>query len=709
MHLKLLGGFELYATDGSTLRISSRKNQLLLAYLCVTVGTKHTRDYLADLFWSDRQYDQARSSLRTALSSIRQIVGSDALEADRDAVCLQTGHVATDAQDLSSILADPSPDLTLSRFYDGEFLAGHEHDGEQFSSWLRATRAEYQNTALRILALLAERLIQTDRREDAIERLRESLSLEPLHEDTHRKMMCLYADIGNRAMALSQFRSCKELLKHELDVEPSPETQKLADTIAMGADRNFPTADERKKAAHSASVSSPSGTRRPTKETPFLVVLPFVNMSGDAEQSYFAEGIYEDVLTDLATVTNLSVAAKSSGSMFRGETFTPRQIADELGVQFILEGSVRKAGERVRISVQLTDATLGTQTWAQRFDRELKDIFAVQEEIAGSIVTALQKGLSSVLENVPTGRSRTDAETYDLHLRARSLLRDMSRQNIEAAQGLFTEVVQRDPGFAPGYAGLADCATVLIQHYDVSADLLDQALADCDRALRIDPALPEAHAAKGYILTHRTDTEAARQSLLMAVELGPKSADTHYYLGKFFLGVDEQPEKAIEAAERAFSFEPDLRAGMLLATSLKKAGKTEEVKRLGLQILDIARRRVALDPYDQNATLHHATALGNMGKTEEGRRWARRAVAFDSADGAFVYNLACALSELDLADEALKQVRKTLELGCSKIKVHFMSKTDPDLDLIRDDPRFKEMISEYWSKRMTARRATRGQ
>lgn len=231
--LHVLGGFDLRDAAGNPIVLKARKSRLLLAYLAVPTGQVRSREQLATLLWSDRQDEQARGSLRTALSGIRRAIGDGVLIVKNDTVKLRPECLDSDYNQLKNLSANTATISKLNDFYNGKFLEGHEHDSEPYMDWLRGVRSECSELALSVLEINADRLITDGDTKSAIELMRECLTLEPLKEHTHRKIMQLYANNGERAMALAQFRSCKELLLHELDAAPDPKTQALADEIAV--------------------------------------------------------------------------------------------------------------------------------------------------------------------------------------------------------------------------------------------------------------------------------------------------------------------------------------------------------------------------------------------------------------------------------------------------------------------------------------------
>jgi len=689
-----MGGFSLRGSDDRPIELKARKSRQLLAYLAVPSGQVRTREQLASLLWSDRQEEQARASLRTALSGIRRAIGNDALIVEHDTVRLRSGYLETDFDQLKMVSTNASKITKLSDFYSGQFLAGQEHDSELYMDWLRGLRSECLGLALVVLGKNADRLASEGSNRSAIDLMRESLLLEPLKEQTHRTIMKLYAANGEKAMALAQFRTCKEVLLHELDASPDPETQALADSIALKDVSVFKELRHKATLGPESFVTHASNTPSTDTNMPSIAVLPFVNMSGDAEQNYFADGITEDIIVDLSDIDALSVVAKSSSEMYRG-CCTSLRISEELGVRYILEGSIRKSGENIRVSALLNDPKTSRQIWAKRYDRKLENIFDVQSEISQEIVKALELNLTSNGKHITDKRTTSSAEAYQYYLQGRTLLRVMSERSIILARGLFERAVKLDPNYALAYTGLADCATTLFCHYDVDPSFYDIALAASNRALQINPTLAEAYASRGYILQYGSDINVSIENFEKAISLNPKLADTYFYLGGVQVGIIGEIEKAYISFNKAFTLDQDIRSGMMLLTCLAALDYPNELKSFSNKILRLAQRRISLNAHDFGATQVVAICLHTLEKPDEARYWANVASSFDTQDARSIYNLACLQSQLGAVDECLALLGCTLELGCSKRKLDFLKTFDPDLETVRKDPRFYDLIARY--------------
>lgn len=691
--LHVLGGIDLRDTDGQPIELKARKSRQLLAYLAVPPGQIRSRDQLASLLWSDRQDEQARGSLRTALSGIRRAIGDDALIVEQDTVRLREGYLHTDYDQLKDLCASDDNISKLEDFYSGEFIAGQEHDGDLYMEWLRGLRSECADMALSVLEGNSERLAAAGENKAAIDLMRESLSLEPLKEQTHRTIMKLYAASGEKAMALAQFKTCKEVLLHELDAGPDPETQALADTIAL---RDVSISQELRK---QASRMPETPAQISSDDAPSIAVLPFVNMSGDAEQSYFADGITEDIIIDLSGIENLSVASKGSSSVYRGAAVSPESISQELGVQYLLEGSVRKSGDKVRISALLIDAINNRQIWAKRYDRALANIFELQSEISNEIVNALKINLNLGAKDQLNAQTTTSAEAYQYFLHAKSLRKSDASSNSLLAATLFKRAVAVDPNYALAYAELARCECNLVSQLSLSGVASETALAEaqehCDRAMEIDPTLVEAHLAQGSILASAKKSSAAKESYLKALALQPRSADVLSCLGYHYISVHGDIEAAYSYAKQAYAIDPDRTCGAMLLTCLNGLDKPKDMEVIARQVLRVEKRRSALDPYNFSSTHLVAYAAYLLGDIEEAKHWTNIATAFDLDHHILIYNLACLHSLLGSVDAAFATLQRSLDLTASSTNMNFAKNVDPDLEPLRKDPRFNALFARY--------------
>ena len=448
------------------------------------------------------------------------------------------------------------------------------------------------------------------------------------------------------------------------------------------------------QAGAKTSATTGAKTGPGASEKPSIAVLPFTNMSGDPEQDYFSDGITEDILTDLSKIAGLHVASRNSAFIYKNAKVKVEEIAAGLRVRFVLEGSVRKVGNDVRITAQLIDGQTGGHLWAERYDRELTNIFQVQDEIAGSIVAALKVTLSPsetrAIEKPPT----SDVEAYQYYLRGRRFLREMTRRSIELGEQMFQEAIKRDPAYAQAYAGLANCATVLATHYDSEPAVLEQAVGNSSKALELDPTLAEVHASHGHVLTLRGDPAGAARAFRIALQLDPRLYEAHYYWGLLALHAGAFQEAVTHMSQALEVGGDDLQSAMMLLNAFRGLGRAKDIKDSARRALAIAERRLALNPSDERAHYVGATALVELGDLARAKEWAQVAASMESADPRTHYNLGCLFALLGESDQAIAHIERSIQDGGAKVKINWM-KQDPDLETLRNDPRFQAVLARY--------------
>jgi adenylate cyclase len=437
----------------------------------------------------------------------------------------------------------------------------------------------------------------------------------------------------------------------------------------------------RKTAA--AAADSTAGKRS-------IAVLPFANWSSDPENEFFSDGVSEELINLLTKLPQLRVSARTSSFAFKNKEVNVRTIARELGVKTVLEGSVRRAGKRIRITAQLIDAEDGFHLWSETFDRELEDIFAVQDEIARSIVDALEITLSPkeerVIEQVPT----TDVKAYDCYLRGRIFLHDQ-RGGVKPALKMFQQAIEIDPAYALAHAGLADASSVLYTWYDKDTAHLERADAASLRALELDPELAEAHAARAHVLALTDHYDEAREEFETAIRLDPTFYEAYYHYGRAAL-MHGRFEKSAQMFEKAFAVRPDDYQAPLLVTQVYRSlGKEPEVREAYERGVRLVEKYLKLNPVDQRALVLGANALWLVGQPERALEWGNRALALDPENPSVLYNLGCFYSIAGASEKALDCLEKSAEVGTiSKEWVEH----DSDLDPIRAEPRFQALLEK---------------
>ena len=439
--------------------------------------------------------------------------------------------------------------------------------------------------------------------------------------------------------------------------------------------------------------------RKVAEEKPSIAVLPFNNMSGDPEQEYFSDGISEDIITDLSKVSALAVIARNTAFTFKGKPVRVEQVAKDLHVTYVLEGSVRKAGGRVRITAQLIRGADSLHVWAERYDRNLDDIFALQDEISKSIVDALKvKLLPEELETI-TNRSTDNPEAYQTFLMARSFFnRGIESRSFKVARQLFAKAIEIDPSYARAYAGLADCDSYLLLLNDPGASY-EGIIANSTRALELQPGLADAHASRGLAFFTVGRHAEAEAEFEQAAALDPNSFEAHFFAGRncFSQG---QYERAEAFFLRAASLAPDdYRTWghlQMIYVSLNRGDDAKEASRQGLKR---AEKEVTAHPDNASALCFGAILLAEMGEVERSLAWASRAEMFANDDIAVLYNIGCCYAKLGMADRAIDCLEHQLAASpiYNRWSLSWM-KQDSDLDFIRNHPRFLELISRLQAR-----------
>jgi adenylate cyclase len=435
---------------------------------------------------------------------------------------------------------------------------------------------------------------------------------------------------------------------------------------------------------------SPQKGEKPHKRAS-ICVLPFINMSGEAEQEYFSDGISEDIITDLSKVSALSVVARNTAFTFKGASVDVKEVAKTLGVTYVLEGSVRKAGNRVRITAQLIDGAAGDHVWADRYDRDLTDIFEIQDEISKAIVDALKIKLLPEEKKAIESRGTSSVEAYNLYLMARQQWISGTVGNPrreEAIIRLCHQATLLDPDYAQAWAlmALAQLELQFVHGRD------ENALPAAERALEINPDLPEAHAIKARFLEEEGKREEAEKQIRTALKLDPNSWEVNREVARMLFRNGRIPE-SIPFFEKAGSLmETDWHNPLMLTTCYEATGDKAALRRVAKLTFERTERAVTSDPTNGTALAGGAYSLAAFGERERAREWTRRALLLDPDNLNMRYNLACTLiRQLGDADEAIETLRPFFDRINSTTLLRHMG-VDPDLHPLRQDSRFQEMF-----------------
>ena len=419
-----------------------------------------------------------------------------------------------------------------------------------------------------------------------------------------------------------------------------------------------------------------------------ICVLPFANMSGDPEQEYFSDGITEDIITDLGKVSALSIVSRNTAFSFKGSTTDVTQIARQTKASYVLVGSVRKAGTRVRITAQLISTANDAQVWGERYDRDLNDIFVLQDEISKAIVAALKLTLLPEEKQALEQRSTTNTEAYKLYLMARQFWLLDNENNNEIVVRICNRVVEIDPNYAQAWATLALAQWNMFWLGD-SGDDGERAAR---KAILLDPSLADSHAAMGAALRSKGKFEEGLTSCQRALRLDPNSYVGNRIAGLCLLGLRRYDDAIKHFELAAAAMESDFTAASFLETCYKAKGDTERMKSTARMALSRIEKIVAVEPGNSRAIGLGACMLAELKENERAKEWAMRARLVDPDNVNLHYNLACAmasLGEVDLTMETLAGVASRLSPGMLS-----WMEADTDFDPVREEPRFKAMMDQ---------------
>lgn len=530
LEIGLLGAFQL-RLDGRAIDLPGRRERALLAYLAMPPGEPRSRDKLAGVLWSERGEKQARDSLKQAVLKLRKAldgVQPEPLPSDREFVTLDPAAVSVDTAEFERLIGQGTPDAVAraTALYRGDLLDGLDVNDPAFEEWLLMERQRFRDLARQALGGLLDRQMADGRHDQAAASARRLLILDPLHEAAHRALMRVYAEQGQTALSLKQYQSCREALQRELGVKPEAETDRLYQSIQQ----NRSTSREQPERTSAAQVPAvdvppqPVHAQPASSAKPSIAVLPFANLSGNPEQEYFSDGITEDVIAGLARLHWLFVIARNSSFTFKGKAVDAKEIGGRLGVRYLLEGSVRRDGERVRIACQLIDAATGHHLWSDRFDGMLRDVFELQDRITASVIGAIEPRLRHAEIERARRKPTDNVDAYDLFLRALALHNTMTFEDSLEALRLLDRAIELDPNYAAAFGLAAYCQMRQRQRGFVASTTTEGARL-ARLAARKGQDDPEALWMAGVSLAILTgETEDALALIERSLKLNPNSS-----------------------------------------------------------------------------------------------------------------------------------------------------------------------------------------
>ncbi len=420
-----------------------------------------------------------------------------------------------------------------------------------------------------------------------------------------------------------------------------------------------------------------------------VAVLYFENLSGRKEDEYFRDGITEDITTELSKIKELRVFSRSAVLGFRDNPYTPAQVGQQLNVLYVLEGSLRRDADHLRITAKLVETRSGHCIWAERYDRKLQDVFAIQDEIATNIAHELQVALTETEKQAIAKVPTADVHAYDFYLRGRQFFHQVRRRGFDFAREMFAKAIEIDPNYARAYAGIADCSAFLYFYWDSSRANLEQADQASRRALELDPDLAEAHASRGLTASMQKDYEEAERQFRRAMRLGPRIFEPYYFYARNCYAQGKL-EDAVAWFEQASRVSPeDYQAPMLMASALNGLGLRPEASTAYRRGLVNAEKHLEFHPGDARALYFGANALAQLNQRGKSMEWIARALGVEGEEPQVLYNVACVYALLGEADKAIDCLEKSVTHGWGQRE---WMEHDPDLAPVRHHPRFRALV-----------------
>ena len=445
-----------------------------------------------------------------------------------------------------------------------------------------------------------------------------------------------------------------------------------------------------KQQIESGRIAARTAPRPSVQDEKSVAVLYFENLSGAKEDEYFRDGMTEDVITELSKVKELRVFPRAAVLSYRDQPVTGPQVGQELNAAYVLAGSLRRAGNRLRVTIQLVETRTGHSAWAERYDRDLKDVFEVQDEIARSITQALRITLSPQEEKAIASKPTESPQAYDYYLRGRQFFHQVRRKGFEFARRMFARAIEIDPGYARAYAGVADCCSFLYMYYEASETNLKEADAASRKAVELDPGLAEAHAARGLAFSVNKRYKEARKEFQTAIRLNPRLFEPYYFYARSYFAQGNLLEAAHWFEEACRVRPEDYQAPILLSGVYRGLGRKSDAEAAYRRGLEAAEKHLELYPDDARALYLGGAALCQLGQAERGLEWARRALVTEPEEPSVFYNVACLHALQGQTEEAIDCLEKAVQCGFAHKE---WIEHDSDLESLRSHPRFQAVLA----------------
>jgi serine/threonine protein kinase/tetratricopeptide (TPR) repeat protein len=437
----------------------------------------------------------------------------------------------------------------------------------------------------------------------------------------------------------------------------------------------------------SARVERPAAPAEQTEKS--LAVLYFENLSGSKDDEYFRDGITEDIIIELSKIKDLRVFPRSAVLAYRDRPASEQEIGRQMSAGYVLGGSLRRAGNRLRFTAQLVETRTGHTVWAERYDRQLEDVFAIQDDIAQSIARALKLMLSEKEKKAIVKPPTADIQAYDFYLRGRQFFHQFRHKGFDFARQMFARAIVLDANYARAYAGVADCCSFLYMYYEASEANLKEADTTSRKALELDPELAEAHASRGLAVSLNQRFDEAKREFEEAIRLNPNLFEAYYFYARaeFSQGKKEEAGRLFEQASRVNP--DDYQSVALVASVYDSLDRRTDALAARRRTLEIIERHLGLHPDDPRALYLGAGALCQLGERARGVEWADRALSLDPEDPSVLYNVACVYSGLGEIEKAIDCLEKSITSGMGQKE---WIENDSDLDPLREHPRFQALL-----------------
>jgi len=474
-----------------------------------------------------------------------------------------------------------------------------------------------------------------------------------------------------------------------------PESVEKAVTRAMSieASGRYATAAQFGQALSSGSLATPTDTASLPQATvsaaKSVAVLPFANNSADPENEYFTDGIADEIISALTKIQTLRVTSRTSSFSFKGKNDDISEIGRKLKVSTVLEGTVRKMGNRLRLTAQLVNVADGSNLWSERYDREIEDVFEIQDDISQSIVKALRLILTEGEKKQIEKARAVDVKAYDYYLRGRQYFHHFRRKSLEYARQMFNRAIEIEPEYARAYAGVADACSLLYTYFDARESNLRQADSASLKAIELEPELAEAHVARAIALSMSKRFDEAVPEFEEAIRLDPKLFDATYWFARARRQQGEY-EESLKLFERAALIRPDdYQVPLFLGESLVALGRHDEAQAQYRRQVRLVNEHLELNPDDPRACILGAGAYAALKDEERTTFFAGRAMAADPDDPMLLYNVACVYSKLGRTDDALAALEQAVDRGYGD---RGWMEHDSDLDPLRETSRYQAIV-----------------